>query len=159
MWCAGVLPVPGTNSALSTPRISLGPAKLAVRTAAWTSDGLFTVRVYGEGCTGGWVPGWGIPGGYRGVLPSRLIGIVRAQPLTYGAHRVPSGTPGPAWALRTPEAPAPHLGPIWARFILKYTKVSHKSGVSLENRHEACHTPYLKNRLEYHDLEFPGFPY
>ena len=107
----------------------------------------------------GWVPGW-VPGGwYTGVyreggIPGttqRLhIGIARAQPLLdrrFCAHPWHSR---PCWALRTPWAPRTQialLGPIWARFRVLYPKVSHIPGVSTVLCHEACHTPYFKNRL------------
>ena len=65
-----------------------------------------------EGVPGGGVPGWVVGGWYTGVLPTHhppmtLIGIARAQPMLQGRYRVPMGTPGPAWPLRTPMAPAP----------------------------------------------------
>ena len=67
-------------------------------------------------------------------------------------------------ARRAPTAPqqAPpdnyRPAPIRARFRGIYPKVSQNPGVSPKSLHEACHTPYFKNRLIYHDLEFPDFP-
>ena len=126
----GYVTVPKVTCALSTPRISLGEAKLAVSGVAQgcSTGGWYTGDGY-SGVLGGWV--YRVPGeGY--YPPSRVpqIGIARAQPVA-SPHRVPAGTPGPlARALRTPAAPAPVLEPIWPRFSSKYPKVSHILGVS-----------------------------
>ena len=150
------------GGALLTPRISLVDPKVAVYTAAWTSDSLFTVQV-GRGSTrggvqAGWVPGVGIPG----TAPSRLHwycqGPTSSPRPRFCAH---SGTPGPCRPLRTPLLPAlsiPASGPIRARSKVIYPKVSINLGVSPKKAHEACHSPCFKNRLISHDLEFPGFP-
>ena len=51
--------------------------------------------VRGRGSTRGGGLG-GVPGGcYTGYLPSRLIGIARAQPMALQLYLRPPGTPGP----------------------------------------------------------------
>ena len=60
---------------------------------AWLRAGLGWVRVYRVG---------------GGVLPSHGVLVLPGPNHWYcQAHRVPAGTPRPAWPLRTPAAPAP----------------------------------------------------
>ena len=117
----------------------------------------------------GWYPGWcgrWVPGGvvYRvaGTLPHHptlvLPGPNHCQGARFCARQALQGAL--LAPLRTPGSPHSdtRLRPIRARFRPKYTKVSHKSGVSTEIRHEACHSPCFKKGSISHDLEFPGFP-
>ena len=90
----------------------------------WVLDG------YWEGAIPGYWEG-GIPGTAQLVLPAGYIGIARAQP---AAGTRPQ-------ALRAPTGPSAHLlpavpyipasGPIKARFMVLYPKVSQNLGVSL----------------------------
>ena len=103
----------------------------------------------------------GIPGGYYPAPPSHgYIGIARAQPLASPRLCVHQGTPGTLQAPPHTLAPRTQIcpsGPNKARFRSKYTKVSHKSGVSPKYVNEACHSPCFKNWSIIHDLEFPRF--
>ena len=115
------------------------------------------------GVAAGWVPGGWYTGYYPSpTLPTRLLVLPGPNHCRTRYLRPPGHSRPGLQALRTPRLPSTQIcrpGPIRARFRVIYLKYSTKSGVSPKSGHEACHTPYIKNPVESHDLEFPGFPY
>ena len=104
-----------------TPRISL----VEPQTSVGLLDG--RTRVVQVGYREGGIPGLvqvgyregGIPG-YYPAADWYCQGPTNALP---GPYRVPSGTPGPSWALRTPDAPAPVGCQIWRDSIINILKL------------------------------------
>ena len=158
-------PTPYVHCAFYTPRISYDGSK----TVIWACRGSLPPVVHGvyQGwCgrvgTGRGVLGW-VPGGcYTGYYPPSLqIGIARAQPASRLVLPGPNQPQGHARrhsrpAARALRTPAPR-GQIGRDSTVNILKLVINPECHLKKVHEACHTPYLKNRSHCHDLEFPGF--
>ena len=148
---AGVLLTAPRNSVLFDPRISLDGPKLPVRACPATP--LVLGVVHGRGAYRGWWDGGytgegAIPGTHPAVSPMFHNGWVHRVPSRHSRPRL--GPPHTCWL------PHPYCLK-WARFSLKYPKVSQNPRVSPEMCHEAWHSPCFKKRSIMHVLRFSDF--